>query len=75
MIKKSEQKIVLNSTNKLKKIKAFEITVKEALNKLKVVCPRKSPEGVQASSGLLQGRGSGYSSPGYGISPLGGGRH
>ena len=30
---------------------------------------------VWVSSGLLQGRGSGCSRPGYGISPLGGGRH
>ena len=34
-----------------------------------------SPEEVRVSSGLLQGRGSGCSRPGYGISPLGGGHH
>ena len=34
-----------------------------------------SPEEVRVSSGLLKGRGSGCSRPGYGISPLGGGHH
>ena len=34
-----------------------------------------SPEEVWVSSGLLQGRDSGYSRPGYRISPLGGGCH
>ena len=38
------------------------------------LCPNVSC-GVRVSSGLLQGRGSGGSRPGYGISPLGGGRH
>ena len=38
-------------------------------------CVWVSPEEVRVTSGLLQGRGSGCSRPGYGISPLGGGRH
>ena len=39
------------------------------------VCVWVSPVEVQVSSGLLQGQGSGCSRLGYGISPLGGGRH
>ena len=43
--------------------------------RLRQNCVWVSPEEVQVISGLLQGRGSGYSRPGYGISPLGGGHH
>ena len=41
----------------MENFKAFEITTKETLNKLKVVCPRKCPVGVEVSSGRLQCQG------------------
>ena len=47
----------------------------ETPQRLRQHCVWLPPEEVRVSSGLLQGRGSGCSRPGYGISPLGGGCH
>ena len=44
----------------------------ETQQRLRQNCVWVSPVEVQVSSGLLWGRGSGCSRPGYGISPLGG---
>ena len=47
----------------------------ETPQRLRQNCVWVSPVEIQVSSGLLWGRGSGCSGPGYGISPLGGGHH
>ena len=52
-----------------------QVRLNKTLQRLIQNCAWVSPVEEWVSSGLCRGRGSGCSRPGYGISPLGGGRH